>query len=64
MSVNNFATLRDDDEVEEPEESKVEQMANWLTQMTLGTMQHAVSILLMEDILHQLIDTVVYPIDN
>ena len=57
MSVNNFATLRDDDQVEEPEESKVEQMANWLTQMTLGTMQHVVSILLMEDILHQLIDS-------
>jgi len=32
-------------------------MANWLTQMTLGTMQHVVSILLMEDILHQLIDS-------
>jgi len=57
VSVNNFATLRDDDQVEEPEESKVEQMANWLTQMTLGTMQHVVSILLMEDILHQLIDS-------
>ena len=57
MFVNNFTTLRDDDQVEEPEESKVEQMANWLTQMTLGTMQHVVSIMLMEDILHQLIDS-------
>ena len=57
MFVNNFTTLRDDDQVEEPEESKVEQMANWLTQMTLGTMQHVVLILLMEDILHQLIDS-------
>ena len=32
-------------------------MANWLTQMTLGTMQRVISILLMEDILHQLIDS-------
>ena len=54
MSIN-FAMLRDDGQVEEPEESKLELMANWLTQMTLGTPCNMwFKYLLMEEILHQL----------